>query len=63
MIKFEEKDKIRFKHVSELPYIVEDHEEEMDLAFIDGNHTDYDIVMKTILNCKKSPKTWRNGYI
>lgn len=53
MIKFEEKDKIRFKHVSELPYIVEDHEEEMDLAFIDGNHTDYDIVMQDYLNCKK----------
>ena len=53
MIKFDQKSKIKFKHVSEMPYIIGEYEEEVDVAFIDGNHSDYDIVYQDYLNCKK----------
>ena len=45
MIPFEEKEKIKFKHVSEVPFLVDEMEGEFDLAFIDGNHTDVDVIM------------------
>ena len=35
MIKFDQKEKIKFKHTSEMPYIIGEYEEEIDLAFID----------------------------
>ena len=45
MIPFEEKEKIRFKHVSEVPMMLDEMEGEFDLAFIDGNHTDINVIM------------------
>lgn len=45
MIPYEEKEKIQFKHVSEVPFFVDEMEDEFDLAFIDGNHTDKDIII------------------
>lgn len=45
MIPFEEKEKIKFKHTSEVPFFVDEMEDEFDIAFIDGNHTDVDIIM------------------
>jgi len=45
MIPYEQKRKIKFKHTSELSSIVGEFEEEFDLAFIDGNHTDENIIM------------------
>ena len=53
MIKFDQKEKIKFKHTSEMPYILDEYEEEVDLAFIDGNHSDYNIVMQDYINCRK----------
>lgn len=44
MIPFSEKSKIRFKHVSEVPFFEDEMEEEFDIAFIDGNHTDVEII-------------------
>lgn len=44
MIPFPEKDKIKFKHVSEVPFFEDEMEDEFDLAFIDGNHTDIEII-------------------
>ena len=55
-IKFDEKEKIKFKHVSEMPYIKNEYGGEIDLAFIDGNHSDYNIVMQDYLNCKELVK-------
>ena len=45
MIPFEEKEKIKFKHVSEVPMMLDEMEGEFDLAFIDGNHTDINVIM------------------
>ena len=45
MIPYQEKNKISFKHVSELPLLINEFEDEFDLAFIDGNHTDVEIIM------------------
>lgn len=44
MIPFGEKDKISFKHVSEVPFFESEMEDEFDLAFIDGNHTDVEVI-------------------
>lgn len=44
MIPFPEKDKIKFKHVSEVPFFEDEMEDEFDLAFIDGNHTDIEVI-------------------
>lgn len=44
LIPFEEKEKIKFKHVSEVPFFVDEMEGEFDIAFIDGNHTDVDVI-------------------
>jgi predicted O-methyltransferase YrrM len=44
MIPFSEKYKIKFKHVSEVPFFEDELEDEFDLAFIDGNHTDIEVI-------------------
>ena len=44
MIPFSEKEKIKFKHTSEVPFFEDEMEGEFDLAFIDGNHTDARII-------------------
>ena len=44
MIPFPEKEKIKFKHVSEVPFFEDELEDEVDLAFIDGNHTDVSVI-------------------
>ena len=44
MIPFDAKEKIKFKHV-EIPFFEDEMESEFDIAFIDGNHTDVDIIM------------------
>ena len=56
LIRFDEKQKIKFKHISEMPYLLEEYEDEIDMSFIDGNHDDYDTVMQDYLNCKKVTK-------
>ena len=45
LIPFDEKEKIKFKHTSEVPFFIDEMEDEFDIAFIDGNHTDVDIIM------------------
>jgi len=45
MIPFDQKEKIKFKHVSEVPFFIDEMEGEFDLAFIDGNHTDVNIIL------------------
>jgi predicted O-methyltransferase YrrM len=45
MIPFEEKEKVKFKHTSEVPFFVDEMEGEFDIAFIDGNHTDVSIIV------------------
>tara|TARA_R110001606_G_C15402375_1_gene653286 strand:+ start:8575 stop:9279 length:705 start_codon:yes stop_codon:yes gene_type:complete len=45
MIPFDEKEKIKFKHTSEVPFFIDEMEDEFDIAFIDGNHTDVGIIM------------------
>jgi len=51
MIPFGEKEKIKFKHVSEIPFFIEEIEGEFDLAFIDGNHTDEQIIRNDFEIC------------
>lgn len=44
LIPFVEKEKIKFKHTSEVPFFEDEMEGEFDLAFIDGNHTDVEVI-------------------
>jgi len=54
MIKYEEKGKINFKHINELNSIyLKNNENKFDMAFIDGNHTNYNIIMNDFKNCLK----------
>ncbi len=53
MIPYDEKEKIKFKHVSEVPFFIEEMEGEFDLAFIDGNHTDTNIILNDFNICNK----------
>tara|TARA_R110000787_G_scaffold105850_9_gene213452 strand:- start:660 stop:1364 length:705 start_codon:yes stop_codon:yes gene_type:complete len=53
MIPFDEKDKIKFKHTSEVPFFVDEMEDEFDIAFIDGNHTDVSIIENDFNVCNK----------
>jgi len=53
MIPFEEKEKIKFKHVSEVPFFLGEMEGEFDLAFIDGNHTDTEIIENDFNVCNE----------
>jgi len=57
MIPFEQKEKISFKHRSELTYILDDLEDEQfELAFIDGEHDDISIIKEDYEICKKVVK-------
>ena len=51
MIPYEEKQKISFKHTSDMMTVKLEMSNEFDMAFIDGNHTSYDIVMQDFNNC------------
>lgn len=53
LIPFTEKTKIKFRHIYLRPYYTKLLQNKIDLCFIDGNHDDYDIVMKDFLNCLK----------
>ena len=53
MIPFEQKEKIKFKHTSEVPFFIDEMEDEFDLAFIDGNHTDEFIIENDFNICNK----------
>ncbi len=53
MIPFEEKEKIKFKHTSEVPFFVDEVEGEFDFAFIDGNHTDKNIIVNDFNVCNR----------
>tara|TARA_B100000963_G_C22629617_1_gene674219 strand:- start:1893 stop:2597 length:705 start_codon:yes stop_codon:yes gene_type:complete len=61
LIPFEEKEKIKFKHVSEVPFFVDELEGEFDLAFIDGNHTDAEVIKKDFETCNRLVR--ENGII
>ena len=56
LIPFTEKTKIKFRHIYLRPYYTKLLQNKVDLCFIDGNHDDYDIVMKDFLNCLKVVK-------
>tara|TARA_Y100000034_G_scaffold6291_2_gene6915 strand:+ start:1698 stop:2402 length:705 start_codon:yes stop_codon:yes gene_type:complete len=51
MIPYPEKEKIEFKHLSELSRVFNQNSGEFDLAFIDGNHTDFDVIMNDFAIC------------
>jgi predicted O-methyltransferase YrrM len=57
MIPFDEKEKVKFKHTSEVPFFVDEMEGEFDIAFIDGNHTDVDIIVNDFTVCNKLVRT------
>ena len=61
LIPFEEKEKIKFKHASEVPFFVDELEGEFDLAFIDGNHTDAEVIKKDFETCNRLVR--ENGII
>ena len=52
LIPYEEKKKINFLNISKLnsTYLAK-NKNKFDMAFIDGNHSDKDIIMKDFLNC------------
>lgn len=52
MIPFEEKSKIEFNHVSDYHRIMEKDKESYDLAFIDGNHSDVNVILQDYLICR-----------
>lgn len=62
LIPYDEKSKIDFKHINELnvEYKI-NNKDNFDLAFIDGNHDDYETIMNDFLNC--SLLTNDNGII
>jgi len=45
MVSLEEKEKITFHHVNDYQFILENYNSFFDVAFIDGCHEDYDIIM------------------
>jgi predicted O-methyltransferase YrrM len=53
MIPFEEKSKIKFKHISEMPFFAQEAEGEFDVAFIDGDHTNTEIIRNDFELCNK----------
>lgn len=53
LIQLPQKEKINFKHVSDYENIVEDFSNSFDLCFIDGNHSDYDIIKSDFDTCLK----------
>jgi len=48
MIKFKEKNKIKFYHNIQKPYLRTVYKNKFDVAFIDGNHTDKEIINSDI---------------
>ena len=56
MIPYEQKKKISFKHITDIPSIIENMENTFDLAFIDGNHTDIKTIIKDFYVCNKLVK-------
>ena len=61
MIKFEQKEKISFKHVDDYVQIVGDNKESFDVCFIDGNHDNKSIILNDFNICMKLLK--KPGYI
>ena len=53
MIPFEEKEKIKFKHTSEVPFVIQEFIGEFDVAFIDGDHTNTNIIRNDFELCNK----------
>jgi hypothetical protein len=53
MIPFEEKKKIKFKHTSEVPFFIQEFIGEFDVAFIDGDHTNTNIIRNDFELCNK----------
>lgn len=53
LIPFDEKEKVKFKHTSEVPFFADEEEDEFDLAFIDGNHTDVNVITNDFNICNK----------
>ena len=53
MIPFEEKEKIKFKHTSEVPFFIQEFIGEFDVAFIDGDHTNTNIIRNDFELCNK----------
>jgi len=51
MVEGQEKEKISFKHRSEIPFIVQEYEGEIDLAFIDGDHENINIIREDFQIC------------
>ena len=62
LIPFESKNKIKFSHINELnaKYNIE-NKDKFDMAFIDGNHSDYNIIMGDFINSNNVVKD--NGII
>ena len=56
LIPFEEKEKVEFKHRSELTYTLDDYEDEFDFAFIDGDHDNASIIQNDYEICKRVVK-------
>jgi predicted O-methyltransferase YrrM len=52
-ITFAEKEKIQFKHISDYDDILKKSENSFDLCFIDGNHSDYDVIKSDFDVCHK----------
>ena len=52
LIPYEEKSKISFKHVDDLKEILEQNENKFDLAFIDGDHSNFDVIMNDFAMCE-----------
>jgi len=62
LIPFESKDKIKFLHISELnEKYNKQNKNKFDMAFIDGNHSDYNIIMGDFINANNVVKD--NGII
>lgn len=55
-INFEEKKKIQFKHISDYEGILNKYANSFDLCFIDGNHSDYDVIKSDFEICHKLVK-------
>lgn len=52
-INFKQKEKIQFKHVSDYENILKESTDSFDLCFIDGNHSDYDVIKSDFDICHK----------
>jgi predicted O-methyltransferase YrrM len=51
LLKYKEKEKINFKHIYELTdKYLKENEGKFDMAFIDGNHSEYNIIYNDFMN-------------